>query len=96
MHIRPAGQAAGKQAVQRSCAMLLSLALAGVLVLLTAVGVSAPAPEALAQGPFSFDAVIAKAQALSRQPYVQPKGMVPDFLLGEIYDQWRDIRFKTD
>ncbi|MEW5772973.1 MAG: glucan biosynthesis protein [Thermodesulfobacteriota bacterium] len=96
MRTRQAGVRAGEKAPKRSRGMLLSLSLACALVLLTAVGVSAPTPSAQAEGPFSFNTVIAKAQSLSKQPYVQPKGMVPDFLLGEIYDQWRDIRFKTD
>ncbi len=94
MRTRHAASRPADQGSRRSRGMLLSLALACALVLCTAVGVSAPTPDASAEAPFSFETVIAKAQALSRQPYVQPKGMVPDFLLGEIYDQWRDIRFK--
>lgn len=96
MRKRPAGARVGNRFPERPRGVFLPLALACALVLLTAVGVSAPTPEAQAEGPFSFNTVIAKAQALSKQPYRHPKGMVPDFLLGEIYDQWRDIRFRTE
>lgn len=96
MSNKAAGHHAGSHGPVRSRLTFLSLAMACVLVLLSAVGVSAPTPKAEAQGPFSFNAVIAKAQALSKEPYKEPKGMVPSFLLGEIYDQWRDIRFKTE
>jgi hypothetical protein len=77
MRTRHSGSGAGLETALRSRGLLLSLALAGVLVLLTAAGVSAPAPDALAEGPFSFDTVVAKAQALSRQPYVQPRAWSP-------------------
>lgn len=96
MSNKDAGHHAGSHGPVRSRLAFLSLAMACVLVLLSAVGVSIPTPDAQAEGPFSFNNVVAKAQQLSREPYKEPRGMVPDFLLGEIYDQWRDIRFKTE
>lgn len=43
---------------------------------------------------FNLDDVVAKAQQLAREPYQDPKGQVPDWLLNIDYDQWRDIRFR--
>jgi periplasmic glucans biosynthesis protein len=57
-------------------------------------GFSATKPEAAPS--FGFDAVVAMARDLAAQPFQEPKGMVPDFLLKATYDQWRDIRFDAD
>jgi len=43
---------------------------------------------------FGLPEVIAKAQQLAHQPYQDPKGHVPQWLLRIDYDQWRDIRFR--
>ena len=45
---------------------------------------------------FDFDDVVAKAQKLAHEPYVDPKGPVPEWLLKVSYDQWRDIRFRPE
>jgi len=50
--------------------------------------------EALAA--FDLDAVIQKAERLAHEPYEDPAGQVPDWLLEISYDQWRDIRFRPD
>lgn len=53
-------------------------------------------PIAEAHGRFSFEDVIEKARKLSQEPYQEPKGQVPDWLLKLNYDRWRDIRFRSD
>lgn len=45
---------------------------------------------------FSFINVIEKAKTLAAAPYRPPKDIVSPVLLNATYDQWRDIRFKTD
>lgn len=63
---------------------------AAVLVALAAV-VAAP----VAAGAFSLEDVAARAQALSREAYVDHRAVVPKWMLvgSMTYDQWRDIRF---
>jgi glucans biosynthesis protein len=53
------------------------------------------APEAAAP-PFDLERVANRARKLAAEPYRDPKGDVPDWLLGITYDQWRDIRFRPD
>ncbi|MFI5399184.1 MAG: glucan biosynthesis protein [Candidatus Binatia bacterium] len=43
---------------------------------------------------FDLDDVAAKAEQLAREPFQDPKGQVPEWLLKIDYDQWRDIRFR--
>jgi len=45
---------------------------------------------------FSFQNVVQEAKKLSEKPHKSPKGEVPDALLVDNYDQWRNIRFKPD
>jgi len=45
---------------------------------------------------FDLDDVAAQAEKLAREPYRDPQGQVPDWLLKITYDQWRDIRFRPD
>jgi periplasmic glucans biosynthesis protein len=45
---------------------------------------------------FSYQDVIDKARQLAAQPYQNPAGQVPDFLLKLDYDAWRDIRFRPE
>lgn len=45
---------------------------------------------------FDLDDVAVKAEQLSQAPYQPPTGQVPEWLLEINYDQWRDIRFRTD
>ncbi|HKY91456.1 MAG TPA: glucan biosynthesis protein G [Nevskiaceae bacterium] len=59
------------------------------LPLLLAAGTAGAAP-------FTFEDVAKKAQALAAQPYKQPDSPLPKELLDLTYDQYRDIRFRTD
>ena len=53
--------------------------------------------EAFAAGnTFSFQNVLREAEELSKKPYKSPKGEVPDVLLADNYDLWRNIRFKPE
>jgi periplasmic glucans biosynthesis protein len=52
------------------------------------------APDARAA--FDLNAVTEKARKLAEEPYKDPAGKVPDWLLKISYDQWRDIRFRAD
>ncbi len=56
-----------------------------------------PIPEP-SPAPLSFDlaSVAAKARALAAEPFQDPSGQVPEFLLRIGYDQWRKIRFRKD
>ncbi|HEY2776023.1 MAG TPA: glucan biosynthesis protein G [Candidatus Binatia bacterium] len=45
---------------------------------------------------FDFDDVSAKAKALATQPFQEPVATVPDWLAKLSYDQWRDIRFRSE
>jgi glucans biosynthesis protein len=49
-----------------------------------------------ARGAFDLNTVTEKARKLAEQPYQDPVGNVPDWLLKISYDQWRDIRFRPD
>ena len=53
-------------------------------------------PRAEAADSFSYQKVIDQAGQLAAQPYQNPAGQVPDFLLKLDYDSWRDIRFKPE
>ena len=46
--------------------------------------------------PFTFEDVAKKAQALAAQPYKQADSPLPKELLDLTYDQYRDIRYRTD
>jgi glucans biosynthesis protein len=69
---------------QKALGRLLAVALSGVLV-----------GPAVAHG-FGFEDVASRAEAVSRKPYKDPHGEVPDWLLQLSYDQWRDIRFRPE
>lgn len=45
---------------------------------------------------FDFSMVEAKAQELSKQPFVRDDGGLPDFLSQLSFDQYREIRYKPD
>lgn len=45
---------------------------------------------------FDFDDVSEKAKALSAQPFQDPVRSVPQWLTDLNYDQWRDIRFRSE
>lgn len=63
----------------------------GRLVLVLVLAAALPAHAA-----FSLDNVAERAQQLAGQPYKDPKGSVPDWLLNISYDQWRDVRYRPD
>src|SRR6185295_14592902 len=62
-------------------------------VLLGLVVLSLAAPVAIA---FDLDDVAAKAKQLAGEPYTDTRAQVPAWLLNITYDQWRDIRFRSD
>jgi glucans biosynthesis protein len=45
---------------------------------------------------FGLDEVADKARRLAADPFRDPKGHVPDWLLNISYDQWREIRFRPE
>jgi len=45
---------------------------------------------------FDLDDVAATAKRLASAPYTDTRAQVPAWLLNITYDQWRDIRFRTD
>jgi periplasmic glucans biosynthesis protein len=45
---------------------------------------------------FDLQNVVAKAKALAKAPYQDPKEQVPEWLTKITYDQWRDIRFRPE
>jgi len=45
---------------------------------------------------FGLDDVAAKARGMAGEAFRDPRGEVPGWLLEIGYDQWRDIRFRTD
>ncbi len=88
---------------------LVSLASVVVLVALAAPGAAAeprrskqtgagaqPKVAAVTAPAFDFERVAKRARKLAAEPYHDPKGKIPDWLLGISYDQWRDIRFRPD
>jgi glucans biosynthesis protein len=65
------------------------------LAVLPAPGRTAPSPAATPQSGFGFEDVAAKARKLAAEPFKTPP-QVPEWLAKINYDQWRDIRFRTD
>ena len=61
-----------------------------------ALAVSTVLSAAKAQAAFDFDTVATKAEKLAQEPYRDPKGKVPEWMLEMSYDQWRDIRFRQE
>jgi glucans biosynthesis protein len=55
-----------------------------------------PAAPDSAPQPFGFEQVVERAKEVAAAPYEDPRGEVPDWLQGITYDQWRDIRFRSD
>jgi glucans biosynthesis protein len=62
----------------------------------TALVLAAAMPAQGADATFDLDGVADRAQKLAKEPYREPKGQVPDWLLKVTYDQWRDIRFRPE
>src|SRR3990172_2332541 len=75
---------------QIGCLERLGRTLASALLVFGAVSLPLGATA------FDLDDVAAKAQEIAGQPFQEPKGQVPDWLLKITYDQWRDIRFRPD
>src|SRR5213594_1994822 len=63
----------------------------GALVVLGVAGLPRGAAAA-----FGLEEVAGRARKLAEEPYRDPKGQVPDWLLKITYDQWRDIRFRPE
>lgn len=77
-------------------------AVAAILALSLAIATSpavaappSPSPAASPARSFGFEQVAAKAKQLSAEPFKAPP-IVPEWLAKINYDQWRDIRFRTD
>lgn len=49
-----------------------------------------------ARAGFGLDDVVARARDLAAQPFHDSKDKIPPWMLDMTYDQWRDIRFRTD
>lgn len=45
---------------------------------------------------FELADVAARAQTMAGQPFKDPRGEVPQWMMDITYDQWRDIRFRPD
>jgi glucans biosynthesis protein len=69
--------------------------LAAVALIGSAALAAQPSPTASPVPGFGFDAVAAKAKKLAAEPFKAPP-QVPEWLTKINYDQWRDIRFRTD
>ena len=54
------------------------------------------AADSRAEQNFGYEEVVRIAQDSATQPYKDPHGEVPDFLLNINYDQWRSIRFRPE
>ena len=54
------------------------------------------ASPTVARAAFDLNQVAAMAEKLAKSPYEDGKGAVPKWLADLSYDQWRDIRFRTD
>jgi periplasmic glucans biosynthesis protein len=65
---------------------------AAVAVAMLVLAAAAPA----AARTFDMNDAAAAAQKLAEQPFKEPSGQVPDWLLKISYDQWRDIRFRPE
>src|SRR5260221_8106006 len=66
------------------------------LAVVVLVVAAALLPRPAAAAPFGFDDVAAKAHHLADKPFESPKVRVPEWLGKITYDQWRDIRFRSD
>lgn len=78
---RPARRARVRQAAFATATLVFAAA-----QLLAAAGAAA----------FSLDDVAARAKTLAAEPFQDPTGAVPAWLVDLSYDQWRDIRFRPE
>ncbi len=81
---------AGKSDQNRNAAVR---AIALAMVTVCALMVASPCRRALA---FDLEDVAEKARKLAAEPFQDPTGKIPRWLLDMSYDQWRDIRFRPD
>jgi glucans biosynthesis protein len=66
------------------------------LILELCIGIISVPSTGEARESFTFKDVVSKAENLSRQPFQDPQSQFPKFLMDLSYDQWRDIRFRTE
>src|SRR5262245_18797923 len=83
VHLWPSGFAAGMH-VGTGWLPLTRRTLRLILLLLALTA------RAAAARPFNFDDVVGRAQKLAQEPYQDPHGQVPEWLIKLSYDQWRD------
>jgi periplasmic glucans biosynthesis protein len=82
-----------KKCLQIRCILAATITVI-ILEFSTVLIAATPSVEAKTP-PFSFKNVISKAESLSRQPF-QDTPQLPKSLMDLNYDQWRDIRFRTE
>jgi glucans biosynthesis protein len=66
----------------------------GLVLIVVAAWLAGAAAATAQEPPFGLEQVIEKARVMAREPFKDPAGSVPKFLLDLEYDQWRDIRFR--
>ncbi len=72
------------------------LAIPALVALLALEPDAGRAAAAAPRPPFGFEQVVERARELATQPFRDPTGRVPQWLLDLTYDQWRDIRFRPE
>jgi len=75
---------------------LVAIALGAAALAVPVPGQAAPAAHKDTGAGFGLDQVAGRAQQLAGQPFVDPRGKLPQWLLDLTYDQWRDIRFRPE
>ena len=87
----------GTHPIERARGTILTCTAILALALLAAAAPTgaAPSPAATPIAGFDFDDVAAEAKQLADEPFKAPP-QVPEWLTKLNYDQWRDIRFRTD
>jgi glucans biosynthesis protein len=80
-----------------ACAVVLAATALSVVVAPPARAHAAPTVHATPAAPkFDLDDIAEQAKALAQEPFKDPKVRVPEWLTKITYDQWRDIRFRSD
>jgi glucans biosynthesis protein len=94
---RPATRPRHASIVLRLGGILAATALMLVPLCLTfADAAPAKVPRARSRATFDLNDVAAKARKLADQPFKSSKVLMPEWLTKITYDQWRDIRFRTE
>ncbi len=91
MRIQPVLVAGRRSCPRPDCIPLLVAAACAVLLAMAGTVWGAPAKPV-----FGFEDAVARARDSAAQPFQDPRGGVPDFLMKLSYDQWRDIRFRPE